>query len=289
MTIQFPDLSHHKQVSLDGALALITKATQGTSYVDPTYATYKADADRRGIPFAGYHWVDFADIGSQALHSYKVMGSVPCMWDAEAAGATVPRLAELTRRYRELGGNPRLVYLPRWFWRDHLGSPSLRPLVDEGLALVSSAYPSSGYSDTGIGWQPYGGMSPAIWQYTDAHPFNGAAVDFNAFKGTVDQLRALFNGDDTPTTKEPTMLLAQLKGTQAVTLSTGLEYRGIIAWSTALKLRAAGVPFIVADNEAEMADLCGQPYTASGGGGGLTEDRVHAIVREELDKTKLSG
>ena len=192
MTIHFPDLSHYVTPPLDGAVALITKATQSTAYVDPTYAAYKADAERRGIPFCGYHWVDTTDLGLQAAHAVKVMGATPCMWDAEAAGATVPRLAELTRRYRSMGGNPRLVYLPRWFWRDHLGSPSLKPLLDEGLALVSSAYPSTGYTENGIGWQPYGGMVPTIWQWSDNAPFNGAHVDMNAYKGTVDELRVVF-------------------------------------------------------------------------------------------------
>jgi len=192
VTIHFPDLSHFKTPSLDGAVALITKATQGTSFVDATYAPYKADAGRRGIPFAGYHWVDTSDLGAQAALAWRVMGGVPCMWDAEAAGATVPRLLDLTKRFRALGGNPRMVYLPHWWWQDHLGSPDLRPLHDAGLALVSSAYPRSGYTEQGVGWLPYGGVYPAIWQYTDAHPFNGQAVDFNAYKGTVEDLRVLW-------------------------------------------------------------------------------------------------
>lgn len=195
MTIHFPDLSHHKQVPLDGAVALITKATQGTGYIDYTYARYRDDAHARGIPFAGFHWVDISDLASQAANAFRVMGATPCMWDAEAAGVTVPRLVELTKRYRAIGGNPRLVYLPHWWWRDHLGSPDLTPLADLGLALVSSAYPAGGYTgDNGIGWTPYGGVAPQIWQWSDAHQFNGQLVDFNAYKGTVEQLWALFTG-----------------------------------------------------------------------------------------------
>jgi len=202
MTIFFPDLSHYKTPSLDGAVALITKATQGTTFVDPTYAAFKQDADRRGIPFAGYHWIDTSDPGAQAAHAFQVMGNTPCMWDAEASGATVARIVDITKRYRALGGNPRLVYLPHWWWQDHLGAPSLQPLADLGLALVSSAYPAAGYSSTGVGWNGYGGMSPSIWQYTDKQMFNGVAVDFNAFKGTVAELRTLFTG-----VKEDDMLI----------------------------------------------------------------------------------
>jgi hypothetical protein len=85
-----------------------------------------------------------------------------------------------------------MVYLPHWWWQDHLGSPSLQPLADLGLALVSSAYPAAGYSSTGVGWNGYGGMSPSIWQYTDKQMFNGVPVDFNAYRGTVEQLRTLW-------------------------------------------------------------------------------------------------
>lgn len=267
MTIHFPDLSHFKTVSLDGAVALITKATQGLSYVDPTYAVYKRDAEARGIPFAGYHWVDTSDLGGQAAHAFRIMGNTPCMWDAEAAGATVPRLVELTQRYRALGGNPRLVYLPHWWWQDHLGSPSLQPLADLGLALVSSAYPARGYTENGIGWNGYGGVMPRIWQWTDAHPFNGQLVDFNAFKGTVEELRALFNGQSATTpAEEATMFTAQIAGSPSCWVSDGLTYRPVADGLTLQRLAQAGAKHVVVPNADELAKLCGQPQTAAPGG-----------------------
>lgn len=226
MTIQFPDLSHYKPVSLDGALALITKGTEGRSYVDPTFVPFRADATRRGIPFCGYHWIDTSDLTAQAANAWRVMGSTPVMWDAEAAGVTVPRLLDITAQFRALGGKPRLCYLPRWWWRDHMGSPDLRPLAAAGLALVSSAYPAAGYTEDGPGWAPYGGVTPVIWQFTDAYPFNGLRVDFNAYKGSVEQLRALFNGTPTGgTDMAETMVVVQ--ETRAVWLSNYLERRDL--------------------------------------------------------------
>jgi hypothetical protein len=185
VTIFFPDVSHYNAgANLTGAAALIAKATQGVSSVDPTFAAFRAQAAGLGIPFVAYHWVDDSDPLGQAQHAYSVAGAVPMMWDAEAVGADVARLVEMTHRYRALGGNPRLVYLPHWWWVD-LGSPDLRPLTAAGLALVSSDYPAAGYSDTGPGWAPYGQVGPVIWQYTDS------PIDHNAYRGTVDQLRAL--------------------------------------------------------------------------------------------------
>jgi len=278
MTIHFPDLSHFKSVSLDGALALITKATQGMSFVDPTYAAYKRDADARGIPFAGYHWVTTDDLDAQAALAWRVMGGVACMWDAEGAGATVPRLVELTQRYRALGGNPRLVYLPHWWWQDHLGSPDLRPLAQLGLALVSSAYPAAGYSETGVGWRPYGGVTPAIWQWSDAHPFNGARVDFNAFQGTVEQLRALFSGQPKQETEITTMFTAQVAGNPACWLSDGFNYRPIIDMKELQALASAGAKHIVFANAAELAKACGKPVTDEPEHVTLTAEQMAAIA-----------
>ncbi|HWB34596.1 MAG TPA: GH25 family lysozyme [Rugosimonospora sp.] len=193
----FPDLSHHRPgVNLAGAPAVMTKATEGASFVDPTFGDYKAAAAALGILFGGFHWVDTADLSAQARNAVGVMGRVPAMWDCEADGATVPRILDLTTRYRALGGVVHLCYLPHWWWADHLGSPDLRPLAAAGLALVSSNYPAGGYSDTGPGWAPYGGVMPAIWQFTDAGTFGGRLdVDLNAYRGSIDELRQLWTGE----------------------------------------------------------------------------------------------
>ncbi len=200
MTIRFPDVSNFQQgLSLRGAVAAFAKATEGTTITDQSYVTFRTQARQLGIPFAGYHFVNATDINQQAAHAHSVLGSTPAIWDAEVEGATVPRLVALTSAFRRLGGNPRLVYLPHWWWQD-IGSPDLRPLAAAGLALVSSNYTT--YSDTGPGWASYGGMAPTIWQYTDQQPFNGQQVDFNAYRGTVDQLRALLGGGDDVTPEE---------------------------------------------------------------------------------------
>lgn len=190
MALQFPDVSNYQQgFSLTPYPAAIAKASEGTTFTDATYRNFKAQAAALKIPFAAYHWLNTADLQAQAEHAYSVAGSVPMMWDCEADGATVPRILEITARYRKLGGTATLVYLPRWWWRDHLGSPDLTPLQQAGLSLISSAYPSGGYSDNGIGWAAYGGVAPTIWQYTST------PHDMNAFKGTAAQLAAVFAGN----------------------------------------------------------------------------------------------
>lgn len=207
VTTFYPDCSHYQLgLSLAGASACMAKATEGASFKDPAYSNFKAQANSLGIPFSAYHWVNTDGLAAQAANAFATVGPhVGLMWDAEAAGATVSRLVELTNRYRALGGIVNLVYLPHWWWQNSLGSPSLQPLVDVKLSLVSSNYRA--YSDTGAGWAPYGGMTPAIWQYSDNQMLNGKPVDYNAFKGSVAQLATLFSGTTPAPRKEDSMVI----------------------------------------------------------------------------------
>lgn len=203
MTVTFyPDISNYQAgISLAGAPAVCCKATEGTTYVSPDYARAKADAASHGAYFFAYHFLHAGGASAQADHCHSVTGGLPVMIDAETTGSSNPTVSDIATfcdRYRALGGKCELVYLPHWYWQ-RIGSPSLSPLALRGLKLVSSAYPSGGYTGvTGTGWQPYGGMTPSIWQFSASYYFNGQHVDFNAFQGTVAQLRTLAEGTPAP-------------------------------------------------------------------------------------------
>lgn len=218
MTLFYPDISDYDAgISLNGMAAVIVKATEGTTYTSPDYARVAADARSRGIPWAAYHFLHHnSDPAAQARHYHDVAGAVPCMLDVETAldgtKATVGDALTFANQLRALGGHVRLVYLPHWYWQE-LGSPDLRPLAAAGMGLVSSDYTT--YSDTGPGWAAYGGVAPIVWQYTEAHQLNGFSVDFNAFRGTVDQFRALLGGSVPEAgglTMAGTLMIAHEKG-----------------------------------------------------------------------------
>lgn len=165
---------------------IFAKATQGASFVDKDYADNKKATEDGGWPFVAYHYLDArARPAAQAAHALAVIGTdTPVMWDIERGGGTLANLIDCHDAFVSHGGHGRLVYLPHWYW-EQLGSPDLRPLVERGLLLVSSNYPAGGYSDTGPGWTPYGQMTPMFWQFTDK------PIDTDAFRGTLDQMRAL--------------------------------------------------------------------------------------------------
>lgn len=203
MTIFFPDLSKYDQdrgVTVEpDTVAVIARATLSTSYADPAYETHKAQAAAVGAVFAAYHWLNATNLDAQARWCHQHVGDVPLMIDAEDlpgnTGYTrtlaVPDIVTFLQAYRALGGTCHLVYLPHWYW-ERMGSPDLKPLLDARLNLVSSNYTM--YTDGGPGWAPYGGLTPVVWQYTDAFPYGGAHSDFNAFRGTVGDLWTLMSG-----------------------------------------------------------------------------------------------
>lgn len=197
MTLHFADVSNWQAgMSLAGMPAVIAKATESDNYRDPYYAGYKAQAQAMGVPFSAYHYLHHDNIQAQAQFAFAMIGpGTPCMLDVEVvsggADPTYTDVDQFLTAYRALGGLSTLLYLPQWFWSGHWGGPDLKPLAARGLALISSNYTT--YSDTGPGWNSYGGVAPSIWQYTSTATINGRAnVDMNAYKGTQDQLRALF-------------------------------------------------------------------------------------------------
>lgn len=194
MTIYFPDVSNHNAglVIQPNTVAVVAKATQGNWFTDSQYQNFRQQAGAVGAIFQAYHFLEAGNAASQAQFCFNVVGpGVSLMLDFEPTSGSSPSIADAMAfrdAYRSLGGNIRSVYLPKWYWQGTLGSAPLTGLAD--LALVSSDYVP--YSDSGPGWDPYGGLTPAIWQYTDSQPYGGQSVDFNAFKGSASDLLSLF-------------------------------------------------------------------------------------------------
>jgi hypothetical protein len=194
-TIFFPDVSGYQNglTIQPGTAALLAKATEGSTYTDPSYAGFRAQAARVGAVFGAYHFV-WGGTASEAQHMHSGIGSTPTMLDVENTSVplTLSQVLALVRAFRALGGVCHLAYIPKWYWQGTMGSPSLLPLAQLGVSVVSSYYTT--YSDGGPGWAGYGGITPVQWQYTDALPYGGQPVDFNAFRGTAAAYRTLLTG-----------------------------------------------------------------------------------------------
>lgn len=85
--IDFVDLSHHNTVTLDGlrkaraagVRGVYHKATEGSTYTDPTYDGRRKMADAAGLPFGAYHFARPAvgDAKAEARHFLDVAKPKP--------------------------------------------------------------------------------------------------------------------------------------------------------------------------------------------------------------------
>lgn len=212
MTIFGPDISSYEH-GMDVATLtdpfVILKCTEGTYYTDGDYAGWLAQAKASGKVVVPYHFVkteSSAQAQAAMLAAHIGDMSLPVMLDVETEGSSAPNIQFVLSVIDAMHGrglNVRLVYMPHWYWQQ-INSPDLTPLSGRGVGVVSSAYPRSGplapatgYAgdggDAGPGWAPYGGVTPVLWQFTDAG-VEQQRVDFNAFRGTVDQLVAVLGG-----------------------------------------------------------------------------------------------
>ena len=239
MTIFYPDVSSYQAgISFANCVIAVAKATEGSGYTNPDYASAKVRAANAGAFFCAYHFLRAGNGAAQASYARSVVGSeVPLMIDCEAEYnsngtlASAPQVSDIVdfvNEYRALGGKTYLLYLPHWYWQGDMGQASLAPVINLGMLLVSSDY--TAYSDTGPGWAPYGGMTPIIWQYTSSATLNGVTnVDMNAYKGAVAdfQAQATTGATATSATADPNPTLTEGDSGPAVqTLQTRLNVWG---------------------------------------------------------------
>ena len=208
MTLFVVDVNNHvpylppEQASREGYSAMIAKATEGGSYVDPTFARYLADCGACGMPLMAYHFLHHdVPIAAQVANIQRtVPTSVTIGVDVEAEPSlnnypTVEDARALVIALTGVGYRVALTYLPPWYWQQ-LGSPSLAGLPPEWASryVSGSGYSSNLYNAVPPSWwDPVGGDPVALLQFTDQANINGSTYDSSAFDGTLEQLHALFS------------------------------------------------------------------------------------------------
>lgn len=180
----------------NGPVACILKATQGTSYVDPTFKSRIEQARAFGLLVGSYHFGDASDPIAQVDHWLSVAnpGAKDVLefdWeDNPGSGGTMSydQACAFVAEVRLRTGRFPLIYGSRMLNEEIPEGDS--PLFDCPLSLASyNAVPK-----IPRGWKNY-----KIWQYTgdDAnakispHTFPGAEnpLDVYQFDGSVAELR----------------------------------------------------------------------------------------------------
>ena len=194
------DVSHWQneidwtQVAGSGVRFVFMKATEGRTFDDPNYASYRAGAVAAGLTVTAYH---FANPGTAAVdpvleadHFVDVAqigsGNIIPVLDLERTGGldttdliawAFAWLEEVTAR---TGVKP-MIYSGPYFWRTNMGDT--RAFADAGYR---EWLPHWGVSSPSVPAENWGGNGWTFWQWTDcsAVPGISGCVDADWFNGT---------------------------------------------------------------------------------------------------------
>ena len=208
------DISHYQgtvswsKVDDAGITFAFMKATEGTSYADPTLKTNWAGAERQGIYRSAYH---FARPGSGSAvaqarffvskaGTFQDRGDLPPVLDLETTGGLGPAalrswVSTWLSTVEDLTGRRPILYFSPYFWIDHLGNSTAFTKYPLWVAHYTTGSPKV----------PGGWSSWTFWQRTDSGRVSGIGgnVDMNRFNGTSAQLAALARSSGGTTAAPP--------------------------------------------------------------------------------------
>ncbi len=198
------------------------KAAEGHHfYYDAEYAASLTNARNLGIPVLGAYFVTHpGTVSDQVDWFLSIVDSetpwwrqYPWIWQIDAEKfsymSRAPNLDEINGFGDLICSRARvpasqvIVYAPRWLYGDSLRGLRYRLWASNygsnPAVPYRQAYPGDGSSR----WDAYSGQTPIILQYGSRTTIAGQTTcDANAFRGTLDQLKALLTGDDDMTPEQ---------------------------------------------------------------------------------------
>ena len=206
-------------VKAAGKQFVVMKATEGTSYVDPMYATNRAGAMSVGIPMAAYHFASPDTSPNEAVleadHYVAVArltaGNLLPALDLEQTGGLAPPALQVWVRSwldevtLKLGIRP-MIYVSPNFWNVRMANNTSIPVAGYRTLWVAN-WGVTSPTVPGANWAGYGWT---FWQYTDCGHVAGittGCVDLDRFGGT----------DLTAVTYNPTFSVVAAPTGQSVT------------------------------------------------------------------------
>lgn len=214
----------------DGIVFFTHKASEGTRVQHARYGEAMARAQSAVVPFMGAYVVPrtpgnngHGTVRAQVNYFLSYLDRHTPWWrgmrefflqvDLEHWGYDdVPPWVgvEMCRILRAETGKWVVLYAPRWAYGDSIpndGTPLWASAYGRNPAVpYRQAYPGDGSS----GWAPYSGRTPTFLQYGSRLRIGSQpGCDANAYRGSLDQLRALVTGNTT-TMEVPDVQLSDL-------------------------------------------------------------------------------
>lgn len=189
------DISHHQdfpdfaEVKAAGVIALIHKATEGSSYVDPNRARNCYNATAAGIKCCTYHWLSpGSNPRSQMEFFLRTVDPVPgerMVIDYEEDGCTLSQLKEAVQALLD---DPRELQIT--IYSGHLLKEQLNGTHDAFLADNTDLWLAQYTSGTPT-WSTGTYPQWTLWQYSESGTVDGitgSLVDLDRFDGSDAEL-----------------------------------------------------------------------------------------------------
>ncbi|MDW9600154.1 cell-wall lytic protein [Sinorhizobium meliloti] len=188
------DLSHHNSepdwptLMGFGTVGVIMKASEGTTYIDPTFFERRIDAQAAGLLVSSYHYLHGGQIEAQMAHYLATVlpreGERLCI-DHEA-DATLDELVAAVKYIRVSRPDLQVTVYSGHTIKEQLGESR-----DAYLAENTSLWIAQYCEDAAPTWPQATWPCWSLWQYTDSAPVAGIPepVDGNRWNGTEESLR----------------------------------------------------------------------------------------------------
>lgn len=235
MTLYGIDVSNHQgnfdfaAAKREGFVFATHKVTEGDGYRDPYWPRARAQmAEHFPGLFGGYVFCRRAshpEREADTLLAHLGDKNIPIQLDYEdtTGGGSIDDLKARIKAIEDRGMRVFANYLPRWFWQSRMGSANLAgtPPLWNSHYVTGTGYASTLYETSPgtvqAGWAPFHTGAPdiAILQFSERARVAGQSIDVNAFRGDINQLRALFGGgrpEGAPVADTPQLILDQLIG-----------------------------------------------------------------------------
>ena len=185
------DISHHQADPIDwtklkanGTVGVILKATEGTSYTDPTYVSRKKAALAAGLAVSSYHFFKKGNPTGQMSHFLGVVKPVvgERMVIDHETDASLDELKEAVKWLMTSAPGVEITIYSGHTLKDQLGSKT-DTLLAENTSLWVAQYTSAAEPSWPKGTWP----TWSLWQYTDRAQASGIGVpvDGNRFNGST--------------------------------------------------------------------------------------------------------
>ena len=180
-------------VKNSGKTFVFNKATEGTTYTNPYFATNWARIKAAGLIRGAYHYArPNTDPVTQANFFCNtvqpISGDLQMMLDLEVTDGRTPSqvrawTVSFINRIQARTGRPGIIYTGFYFWRDRAGNGS-----NLNCPLFLAAYVTNPSAYVPAAWPFY-----TFWQYTSTGSVPGISgnVDRDAFNGSMTGLNNL--------------------------------------------------------------------------------------------------